>query len=205
MGNRAIIKAEGNNNKAVYLHWNGGRDSVEGFLKYCELKGFRGFDDEYGMARFCQIVGNFFGGGLSLGIMDSVGSPGDNGVYIVRGWKIVDREGYGGPEQQEHSLIDMLIAIDAAQPIKEQFGEDYFRSEEVETKDLKIGDEVFRLNTLENKIEKFTVVGIGEDKSVNGRNVLGIPYVNKYINQGDYSNNCNNYLREGKIRVVRRD
>ena len=204
MGNRAIIKAEGNNNKAVYLHWNGGRDSVEGFLKYCELKGFRSFEDDYGMARFCQTVGNFLGGGLSLGIMDSVGSPGDNGVYVVRGWEIVGREDYSGPEQQEHSLIDMLIAIDAAQPDREQLGEDFFDAEEIEVKDLKIGDEVFRLNTLENKIEKFTVVGIGEDKSVNGRNVLGIPYVNKYINQGDYSNNCNNYLREGKIRVVRR-
>ena len=31
MGNRAIIKAKGNDNKAVYLHWNGGRDSVEAF------------------------------------------------------------------------------------------------------------------------------------------------------------------------------
>jgi len=56
MGNRALIKAKDNTNKAVYLHWNGGRDSVEVFLKYCELRKFRGFDDDYGMARFCQIV-----------------------------------------------------------------------------------------------------------------------------------------------------
>ena len=55
MGNRAIIKPEGKN-IGVYLHWNGGIDSVTAFLKYCELRGFRAFDDAYGMARFCQIV-----------------------------------------------------------------------------------------------------------------------------------------------------
>ena len=45
MGNRAVIttrKAGVNpaNSDAtgVYLHWNGGRDSVEAFLAYCKLK-----------------------------------------------------------------------------------------------------------------------------------------------------------------------
>ena len=33
MGNSAIIKAKNNDNKGVYLHWNGGRDSVEALLK----------------------------------------------------------------------------------------------------------------------------------------------------------------------------
>ena len=48
MGNRAVIttrKAGVNpaNSDAtgVYLHWNGGRDSVEAFLAYCKLKQFR--------------------------------------------------------------------------------------------------------------------------------------------------------------------
>ena len=63
MGNRAIVKPEGKD-IGVYLHWNGGIDSVTAFLKYCELKQYRGFDDEYGIARFTQVVGNFFGGGL---------------------------------------------------------------------------------------------------------------------------------------------
>ena len=60
MGNRAIVKPEGKD-IGVYLHWNGGIDSVTAFLKYCELKEHRGFDDSYGMARFCQVVGNLFG------------------------------------------------------------------------------------------------------------------------------------------------
>ena len=67
MGNRSIIKPK-DKNIGVYLHWNGGIDSVTAFLKYCELRRFRSLDDTYGMARFCQVVGNFFGGSLSIGI-----------------------------------------------------------------------------------------------------------------------------------------
>ena len=53
MGNRAVITTQEyiTNPDAigVYLHWNGGRDSVEAFLKYCDLRGFRPPDsDEYG-------------------------------------------------------------------------------------------------------------------------------------------------------------
>ena len=74
MGNRAVITTKAGwqdkeHNLGVYLHWNGGRDSVEAFLKYCELKDFRSPDkDCYGWARLCQVIGNFFGGGLSVGI-----------------------------------------------------------------------------------------------------------------------------------------
>ena len=46
--------------------------------------------------------------------------------------------------------------------------------------------------------EKWRVVGIGEEKYVNGQNVLGLPYVHKYGN--DPSDNINNYIRE-KARV----
>lgn len=44
MGNRAVITASKSSDVAksndigIYLHWYGGRDSVEAFLKYCELK-----------------------------------------------------------------------------------------------------------------------------------------------------------------------
>ena len=122
MGNRAII-TDIEKKIGVYLHWNGGRDSVEAFLKYCELKGFRGFNDEYGKARFCQIVGNFFGGGLSLGITTSVNGCEDNGVYIVDGWEIVGREDFKGEEKCEYNLQEMLIEIDKRQPRNEQLGE----------------------------------------------------------------------------------
>ena len=39
MGNRAIITTK-DRDLSLYLHWNGGRDSVEGFLAYCDLRGF---------------------------------------------------------------------------------------------------------------------------------------------------------------------
>ena len=102
MGNRAIVKPEGKN-IGVYLHWNGGFDSVTAFLKYCELREFRSFDDSYGLARFCQVDGNFFGGDLSIGICGNIGESGmdaeglDNGIYVVKDWKIVRRigESYG--------------------------------------------------------------------------------------------------------------
>lgn len=36
MGNRAVITTT-DQRIGIYLHWNGGKDSVEAFLKYCKL------------------------------------------------------------------------------------------------------------------------------------------------------------------------
>ena len=64
MGNRAIITTK-DKKIGVYLHWNGGLDSVNAFLKYCELKGYRSPDSSnYGFARLCQVIGNYFGSSL---------------------------------------------------------------------------------------------------------------------------------------------
>lgn len=200
MGNRAIIKPEGKD-IGVYLHWNGGIDSVTAFLKYCELRNFRSFDDSYGIARFCQVVGNFFGGGLSIGIQSGIGETQydakyiDNGIYVVKGWKIVGHIGEQEPKEG-YDLDDMLKEIDIRQPEKEQLG-DFLDGVESDISDIKIGDIVFVQNALGN-YEKWRVVGIGEDKYVNGQNVLGLPYVHKYGN--DPSDNINNYIRE-KARV----
>ena len=97
MGNRAVITTRKDlKDIGVYLHWNGGRDSVEGFLTYCKIKGYRPPEyDNYGWAYLCTTIGNFFGqSGLSLGI--DVASKldcdnWDNGTYIIKDWKIVDR------------------------------------------------------------------------------------------------------------------
>jgi hypothetical protein len=40
MGNRAVITTE-DKQLGVYVHWNGGRDSIEAFLLYCKIKGYR--------------------------------------------------------------------------------------------------------------------------------------------------------------------
>ena len=218
MGNNAIIKAKDNDNKGVYLHWNGGRDSVEAFLEYCKLRGFRDFNDDYGLARFVQVVGNFLGGdGLSIGVIDGVESikntPTYNGIYIVDGWDIVGRESRRYDEQKEHDLKDMLIEIDEAQPIKQQLG-DFLTSEEVKTKDIKIGDIVYMKDTIKGLYDKFAVVGIGEDKILNGTKVKGLPYVKKYFVKTkevadidahridmDFTNNINNYITKETVRI----
>lgn len=134
MGNRAVITASKSLDPArsgdlgVYLHWNGGRDSVEAFLTYCKLRGFRAPDsDNYGWAYLCNVIGNFFGDGLSLGIdkcekLDC--DNGDNGTYIIEGWEIVGRKYFKYSEQQNYDLREMLLAIDEAQPDRLRLGEE---------------------------------------------------------------------------------
>lgn len=123
MGNRAVITTK-DKKIGVYLHWNGGRDSVEAFLKYCELKGYRTPESDcYGWARLCQVIGNFFGGSTSIGIdeysrLDK--DNGDNGVYVIENWKIVDRLFINWPEQNGYDLVEMLKQINQAQPKDEQ-------------------------------------------------------------------------------------
>lgn len=124
MGNRAIITTE-ERKLCIYLHWNGGLDSVQAFLKYCQIMGFRSPDkDSYGWARLCQVIGNYFGpDGLSVGIglYEEYGKDWlDNGVYIIENWEIVGREFFEGEEQQVYDLPGMLQYINECQPENQQ-------------------------------------------------------------------------------------
>ena len=109
MGNRAVITSV-KKDLGVYVHWNGGPDSIGAFLDYCSLRGFRPPEsDTYGYARLCQVLGNYFGAdGLSVGIdiytTDEQMDPGDNGIYVIEGWAIVERIGgyEGQAERQPH-------------------------------------------------------------------------------------------------------
>lgn len=135
MGNRAVITTSKSSNVAessdlgIYLHWNGGRDSVEAFLTYCKIHGFRSPDSgNYGWARLVQVISNFFGGdGLSIGL-DKCSNLDcdnyDNGVHIIEGWEIVGRHYFEGREQSGYDLEEMLKAIDECQPVKMQLGAD---------------------------------------------------------------------------------
>lgn len=199
MGNRAVITTR-KRDLGLYLHWNGGRDSVEAFLRYCELRGFRCPEqDDYGWARLCQVVANFMGGsGLSVGIqpyttderMVSYGD--DNGVYVIEGWKIVDRI-YPWDDFEEHENYDlgaMLLEIDASQPEDQRLGE-FLRAREVPVSDVRIGDRIW-IRT-HSGWELGRVVGVG-DGFVNGRDMTGIPYVDIYRSFMDPRDNCNNYI-----------
>lgn len=136
MGNRAVITTEENfqhNGVGVYVHWNGGRDSVEAFLTYCKLQAYRSPQwSNYGWARLCQVIGNYFGGTTSLGIdvVDTLDCDnGDNGVYIIENWDIVDRKYFDNAEEQNsYNLAKMLKAIDDAQPESERLGQEYIDS-----------------------------------------------------------------------------
>lgn len=208
MGNRAVITTEKNfenNGVGVYLHWNGGYDSVSAFLKYCELKGYRSPDkDNYGWARLCQVIGNFFGGSTSVGIdtVDKLDCDNyDNGVYIIKGWEIVDRKHKRHAEQMNYDMEDMLMAIDEAMPVKEQIRE-YLKAKEIPISDVKIGDTVILMD-YDGKVEKHKVVGFGADEFVNGTKINGMPYVDKYGDKyGDCSHNINNYIHTKTVKVV---
>lgn len=136
MGNRAVITTstaadvQKSNDLGVYLHWNGGRDSVTAFLTYCRMKEYRSpfRDNAYSIARLCQVIGNFFGGSESIGVgicskLDC--DNWDNGVYIIGdNWEIVDRQYFHSNEQNNYDLLEMLIEIDSCQPQREQLGKD---------------------------------------------------------------------------------
>lgn len=208
MGNRAVITTP-SKEIGVYLHWNGGRDSVEAFLTYCNLKGYRSPEgDCYGWARLCQVIGNFFGGDTSIGIdlYDRLDTDNwDNGVYIIKGWEIVGREFNRNGEQNVYKLDQMLMEIDKAQPESERIG-DYIAAPMVPIKSLKVGDMVYQ--EYGGGYKAFEVVGFGDGDYVNGSIREGVPYVNKYGNCVlGFKSNPNNYVSstcgcpEGYVRI----
>lgn len=128
MGNRAVITTSKTgevqpDNIGIYLHWNGGYDSVSAFLTFCKLKGYRAPEDCYGWARLSQVIGNYIGGELSLGIdtckrLDC--DNGDNGVYFIKDWAIAGRQFNHYPEQNNEELYGMLREINRAMPKDER-------------------------------------------------------------------------------------
>ncbi|RDB64297.1 hypothetical protein C1878_00030 [Gordonibacter sp. 28C] len=217
MGNCAVITTR-EREIGVYLHWNGGCDTVEPLLKYCELQGYRSpSSDGYGWARMCQVMGNYFGGSLSLGIGDYTTdkrmNPGDNGIYVIEGWKIVDRiYAYGDPyEQQVYDFDDMLREFDNAMPERLRLGE-FLDSVEVPADEVRLGDEVW-LFGVGGTWEAYPVVGFGQPKTnriavwidaPDGRREVTYPdrpYAARYDHDGDFSWNSNNYVHGDTARI----
>lgn len=214
MGNRAVIttstslEIKDSTDLGIYVHWNGGRDSVEAFLKYCEMKGYSSPEkDFYGWARLCQVIGNFLGGTNSLGIEKCCNldcDNGDNGVYIIKDWKIVGRKYFDGVEQRNHDMEGMLLAIDESMHDSEQLGEGFIKADMVSRDDIRLGDLIYRLG-VDGKVELSEVIGFGETgKIVNGSDVTGIPYVARYKLLKRYHRECaeniNNYIFDEVVR-----
>lgn len=109
MGNRAVIAFESMPEVGIYVHWNGGPESVLAFLEETELRGARspGSDPSYSFARLVQTIAEYFTRGgerpeyaTSIGVgplaqLDT--NNGDNGTYwIGDNWGIVRREHASG-------------------------------------------------------------------------------------------------------------
>ena len=120
MGNRAFI-AHKDAPVGVYLHWNGGTDTVKPLLDYCRLANRHSGFDSYGegLSTFVTVAKNMLGDNLfiELNYKDDPMLE-DNGTYWIDGWDIVGRETspYFTEEQDGHNYQDMLEAIAAAQP-----------------------------------------------------------------------------------------
>ena len=217
MGNRAVITTP-ERKVGLYVHWNGGRDTIEPLLRYCELKGYRDpAKDEYGWARMCQVLGNFFGGTNCVGIgpytTDERMDPGDNGIYVIEGWKIVERVGLydGFVEQQEYDFDQMLRDFDSSMPAGDRLGE-FLDSVEVPVGELQVGDEVYMFSHYDDW-KAYPVVGFGQPesnrisvwvKADDGRTEVtypDLPYVAWMDHDGDFSWNSNNYVHGPLARI----
>lgn len=160
MGNRAVILnkndmlADGKinpNQIGVYLHWNGGRDSVSAFLKYCKLKGYRSpSTDCYGWACLCNVISNFFGDGMSLGI-DIASRLGcnnyDNGVYIIDRWEIVGRLYNHGTEQANYDVDSFVLELNERMPEQIKIDacvlRELLKAKEIPYQELTVGDVIW--------------------------------------------------------------
>lgn len=128
MGNRAVITTAPYKpgNIGVYVHWNGGRASIEGFLKAAKELGYRSpqHDNEYGFARLAQAIGLFFGAdqdtSVGIGRCDHLDVRGDNGTYLIGGdWEIVGRKWTGGyndevDQEKTDAIAARIVAITKA-------------------------------------------------------------------------------------------
>jgi len=136
MGNRAVIigsetlkpTKNPHTDYGVYLHWNGGMDTIKPLCALAKKLGIRPLnqDSSYGAAYLAGLMTSFFADGLSVGIVSfnheankteaklreqltADLDPGDNGIYFIDDdWSISDRIKFLTKEQDDHQFYDML-------------------------------------------------------------------------------------------------
>lgn len=207
MGNRALITTA-SAGFGIYLHWNGGRNSIEAFLRYAELAELPPLRAEgRGLAQLATAITNFFGNdgnnvALEAFTPGAIHSAGDNGVYLVDGYEIVGRIDPPKFEQRDDNLEEMLSQIDAAQPERDRLG-GFLEAQPQPTESLNIGDKVWiRDHFGPTRYAVRTVIGFGSGM-VNGTNRTAAPYVDRYDDQ-DNSKNPNSYITGPVARVESR-
>lgn len=121
MGNRAFIGFE-NNPINVYVHWNGGVESVKAFCDVAKARGFADptSDADYAMARLIGLIHEFFGvtDSNSLGVCtfssaeeekDAI-TYADNGKYIIgKDWQIIRHYQYSYDDQK---LVELATTLE---------------------------------------------------------------------------------------------
>lgn len=143
--------------------------------------------------------------GIGTYTTDEQMDPGDNGIYVIEGWRIVERlrtrsgEDWkpagvepipAENEQDEYDFDEMLRAFDESMPESERLGA-FLDAEEVPTAELALGDEVW-VREINDSYKPYPVVAFADD---------GAPLVAKYDHDGNWSWNPNNRITE---KIVRR-
>lgn len=112
MGNRAVITTApfSEDNVGIYLHWNGGIESVAAFCAVAKELGYRSppEDTEYGFARLTGLISLYFGicndTSLGIGQCKNLDCDGNNGVFLIGDdWKIVGRGTEAKPGRVERN------------------------------------------------------------------------------------------------------
>jgi len=135
MGNRAVIVFKSLPGVGVYVHWNGGPESVLAFLEETRRRGSRSpaGDVTYAFARLVQTVADYFTRGETSELILVGAGPvelldcdnGDNGTYLIGDdWSIQSRKHARstrgvkripkGEEVKHQLILETLGRIDAA-------------------------------------------------------------------------------------------
>ena len=131
MGNRAVITTApySDNNVGIYVHWNGGRASIEGFLAAAKELGYRSpeGDRSYALAGLAGLIWSYLGtDGLSVGIdlCKHLDTDSDNGTYLIGGdWEIVGRHNWEADWDEEINA-EKTAAITKCLLVKAQAAKD---------------------------------------------------------------------------------
>lgn len=182
MGNRAVITVKGSR-KGIYIHWNGGRDSVEPILwatkNLVANKAATAHTELENIAYTLDAVGF----NPEIGKLNELDCDNyDNGVYITQNYEIVGRKYHRGSEQKEYSFLAFVRFINEQLPKRLQKNEDELLmllasvipsysvngkiKKEDYIKNLNVGDIIYYKDTF------YTLIGRAEkNKVVNGSDI----------------------------------
>ena len=117
MGNRAVITLKDDtipkeDQLSVYLHWNGGLDSVKPLLRFCQSN-LNGLNP---MKHVAEVASVAFGGTHVVEPYNKCDTDNyDNGVYFINGYfEMIGREHMRNEEQQDYDPEEMYRKIKSA-------------------------------------------------------------------------------------------